>query len=244
MKDRFLEHLLRRLTLIDLSEGNLPLASCGPMKTYLMLILVLLSCVLWALLHQKKSSSASSLSTGAAQGRTGESKQALAQHLSRQKETERERRVDLDARLARGATRDTEEVISRVTQAILEKTREDRRELLLGWNLGEAEIARIEEIQLEHWRMQYRDSSQDYLNRPSQIGDRSDTKRVEAYQSKVRRASDAAKQVFRMDLLAVLANPERVDQYVEHEMKLVEKAGQDARRVSDAAMGKTSDSRD
>jgi hypothetical protein len=215
------------------------------MKIYLILILTLLVCLLAGVLIQKKTPSIA-LQTDAILGshQVTDSRQKLADSFSRQSAAERQRRVEIDKNLAKGAAGESESMIRMITQDILDKTRDERHELLKRWKLNEAQIARIEELQLEHWRMQYHDANDDYLARPAQIGDRSDTKLVEAHESKVQRAAGAAKNVFRMYLLATLGSPDRVEEYVQHEMRLVEKLARDARHQSDAAMGKSSQSED
>ena len=216
------------------------------MKTYLAVILVLLSIVLYgALAHKRPGGRDTNGKVSVSPvDRTSDSKQKIEEHLTRQSDKKRQERVDLDARLADGARRTTDEQRISAIKTILERTRETRRSTLLGWGLTEAEISRVEEIQSGHWLMQNQDSDKNFIERPAAIGDRSDPERVAAYESKVRKSASASEQVFRMELLATLGSSEKVDAYMALEEKFSEEAEKDSIRRLEEAMGKKFTSRD
>jgi hypothetical protein len=98
-------------------------------------------------------------------------------------------------------------------------------------------MARVDEIQLEQWRLENREVNRKFIERPSAVGDRSDPQRVAAYEEKSRKSASASFEMFRVELLAVLGDIRRVDEYIKLEEKLVIVAGREARRKSDALLG-------
>ncbi len=210
-----------------------------PMKATLVLVLTLLSCVLYGVLNSKKSPSPGVAGTRpAAASQVAQSQQELAGHLAQQKDAQREAHVDLDAQLAAGAARVSDELRDQTSRETLATTREARNQLLHTWNLTDAQIARVEQVQLDHWRMQLQDTDRAFLERPGQLGDRTDPKRVEAFDAKAQSSAGAAKQVFRLELLAVLGSPDRVEEYLRHEDAMLEITAKDLQRRLDAAAGK------
>ena len=216
------------------------------MKTYLAIVLVLLSIVLYGALTHKRSGDRDNNGKVSVSpvDRTSDSKQKIEEHLGRQSDQERQRRVALDASLADGAKKITDERRIRAIKGLLELTRETRRSTLLGWGLTEAEISRLEEMQTEQWLIQSQDSDKNFIERPAAIGDRSDPERVAAYESKVRKSVRSSMQIFRMELLATLGSPEKVDAYMALEEKLSEEASKKSMRLLEESMGRKVFSRD
>ncbi len=216
------------------------------MKTYLALILVFLSIVLYGVLSHKRPNGGdeSRKVSVSLVDHASESNQKIQEYLTVQSDKKRQWRVDLDAGLANGAQRETDEQRIRAIKNILELTRETRRSTLLGWGLTEVEISRLEEMQTEQWLMQSQESAKNFIERPAAIGDRSDPERVAAYESKVRKSVRSGMQIFRMELLATLGSPEKVDAYMALEERLSQEASKESIRRMEEAMGKKFSSKD
>ena len=115
------------------------------MKTYLAIVLVLLSIVLYGALTHKRSGDRDNNGKVSVSpvDRTSDSKQKIEEHLTRQSDKKRQERVDLDARLADGARRTTDEQRISAIKNILQLTRETRHTTFRNWGLTEAEITRL-----------------------------------------------------------------------------------------------------
>ena len=115
------------------------------MKTYLAIVLVLLSIVLYGALTHKRSGDRDNNGKVSVSpvDRASESKQKIQEHLTRQSDKKRQERVDLDARLADGARRTTDEQRISAIKNILQLTRETRHTTFRNWGLTEAEITRL-----------------------------------------------------------------------------------------------------